>query len=136
VAAELQGAINVAPPIASAGTTGNDGVFSRATSTTAARYQIPSGWKGRYVRFYARDYEAQILFGDSTVDCSLDENSSVTSEVITFDVNTGYPIPAGTFVDFYIPRNKAVTHFSIDSSNAGRIFAYAAQGRHSDGVTA
>lgn len=136
MAAELQGAINVAPPIAAAGTDGNDGVFSQATSTTAARYQIPAGWKGRYVRFFARDYEAQILFGGSGVACSLDENSSVTSEVITFDVNTGYPIPAGTFVDFYIPKNKNITHFSVDSSNTGRIFAYPSQGRLPDGVTA
>jgi hypothetical protein len=135
MAVSEQESIDLGLPVASAGTSGLTGVFSQATSTTAARYEIPDAWRGAHVRFFAQAVDLQIVFGGSTVACALDENSSVTSEVITFDVNTGFPVAAGTWMDFRIPRNKAVTHFSIDAGGAGRVFAFRATGSMADNVT-
>lgn len=135
MAVSEQESLDLGLPVSSAGTSGLTGVFSQATSTTYARYIIPDSWKGAHVRFFAQTVDLQIVFGDSNVECKLDESSSVTSEAITFDVNTGFPIAAGTWMDFRIPRNKAVTHFSIDAGGSGRVFAYRAQGSMADHVT-
>ena len=111
-------------------------MFYTATSTTAQRFQIPDAWRGNYVRFKAATVACQINFGGSGVVCTLDTASTVAAEAITFNVLTGWPLVADAYEDFYVPKNKAVTHFSVDAGGTGGLFAYMSSGKLPDGVTA
>lgn len=126
-------ALDVAPPIASASTDGNDGVFAKATTTSSQRFIIPEGWRGRFVTFASKTSECQILFGTSTVSVTVDQESTINSEAITTNAATGFPIPADGEKSWRIPRNKSVTHFAVRANVAGVLFAYPSTNRLKDG---
>lgn len=115
-------ALNVAGPISSASTNGLLGVFYQSTSTSAFRIQLPEGWRGRWVKVFAKGEEAQILLGGPSVQVNTDEPSGISSEIVTTDANTGWPIPAGASEEFWVPDNDDVTHMSIRAAGTGGVF--------------
>jgi hypothetical protein len=120
-------ATRVMPPIAgtaAAATAQAYGVFVKATAATHQRIAIPPTWRGRFVDFAAVTLDVYVVFGGSAVQAAADDQSSVTSEVITYDVNSAFPVFAGSSKTWKIPHDPSVTHFSFIASGAtGRLIA-------------
>jgi hypothetical protein len=94
------------------------GVYARATSTTAARYEIPAEWLGRYVTLTVETVDCEIVFGDAFVACVYGQNSALTGEALASDDGTGTHYFFGQHYDFKVdPRH---THFSVDAGGTGR----------------
>lgn len=124
---------DVAPPISGSASDGLDGVFREATSGTSKRRKIPQGWRGRWVTFKAKTEDCDVLFGGSTVDCVYGQVTTASGENIVFNASAGGTISAGQSEPFYIPLNKAVTHFSFEAAGAGELSAYPSSNRFKDG---
>lgn len=86
-------------------------VYGDATAATPQRFEIPSDWNGNYVTFQAQGEAIQVLFGDSTVSVTMDQDSSVSTETLTVNAATGWEIPADTSADFRVLDGD--THFAV-----------------------
>lgn len=113
---EADKAARVRPPI-------EGGVFNYATAATSQRFEIPDAWRGRTVYVRALTVDVRILFGDSAVAAEVDQQSSVTSEVITFDDGSSWPVLAGEVFPYTVPpKGSPVTHFAyIAADDTGRV---------------
>lgn len=136
MAASDKVAWDVAPPISGSGTEGLTGVFRQATSGTSARYKIPAGWRGRFIDVKAISQDLEILFGGSSVSVTYGQASSVTSEEITFNAATGFPVSSGTKEPYRVPDNDAVTHFAVAAAGAGGIAIFPSTNHLRDGYAA
>lgn len=109
MSAVVNKAAAVLPPIAGS-------VVSRAHSTTAARYEIPTDWRDNYVTVYSETDTLYIAFGDGGVMVSAQAVSQVSGETIAPNAGTGIPVKGDTFQPFYVPPEA--THFAVDSGSA------------------
>lgn len=126
--AVLNKAASVSAPISAAGaqdaaaTADVDGVFCLATTAGSVRVTLPIKWRGRWLRCQALTLDVDILFGTSSVSVTKDQVSTVSSNVATLNAATGFTIPAGQYMDFYIPKTSLVTDFAIVASGTSGFF--------------
>lgn len=124
----LNKAAAISAPISAAGaqdveaTADVDGVFCLATTASSVRVTLPIKWRGRWLRCQALTLDVDILFGTSSVSVTKDQVSTVSSNVATLNAATGFTIPAGTYMDFFIPKTSLVTDFAIISSGTNGFF--------------
>lgn len=126
--AVLNKAAAVSAPISAAGaqdveaTADVDGVFCLATTAASVRVTLPIKWRGRWLRCQALTLDVDILFGTSVVTVAKDQVSTVASNVATLNATSGFTVPAGTYVDFYVPKTALVTDFAIISTGTTGFF--------------
>lgn len=104
---------------------------TRPTSATSARIQLPSRWKGRYLRVTALTANVAINFGDSAVDVDYTKENTVGSEAITLDDTVGLILLAGTYVDIFVgdgytdaggvPRKPTHMAYECNTGESGQI---------------
>jgi hypothetical protein len=97
---------------------GNGGVFSLIMTNASQRFEIPDVWKGRFIRVYAKEYEIQLLLGDSDVSVTWDQASGISDEVITTNDATGDSFGADQADHFMVPRKGKITHFAAVCNTA------------------
>lgn len=97
---------------------------SLAVTDTVALFVIPSWLRGRRCRLTMRGAKAAIIFGDSTVVAVYAQNNTVDgSGNITAHAGVGDALDDAVSVEYTIPADTAVTHFSVDcvASGSGRL---------------
>jgi len=101
-------------------------VWGLTHTATAARFQIPPEWRGKFVTFYSQTSNMAIALGDGGVMVDI-ASVSVTalSEVLTSRRSMGAPISAGSYYTFYCPtlsESQDTTHMAIDSDGTSGIW--------------
>lgn len=101
-------------------------VYTFATAATSQRYNIPDSWQGGYVRFVVKGEAIQVLFGGATVSVTFDQAASVSTEDMTASAASGVEIAAGTYMDFFLPKDKHTDFAVVASGTTGFWQAYRA----------
>jgi len=94
-------------------------------TATAARFAIPSAWRGRVVELMSDGADADYLFGPSTVACVYGQASGVAAEVITPHAASGGHLVSKVGVLVRVPgKDDPSTHLSVDCVAAGTANLY------------
>ena len=98
-------------------------------STSGTRYEIPPTLQGKYCTWMVTadtgSIVADVAFGGASVSVTLNQDSGVTSEVITIVSTTGFPLPSGSPMSFVMPMiSSTITHFAVDASGDGKLSIY------------
>lgn len=106
-------------------------VIQLDVSGTSVRYSIPAAWAGQYVRAkvfadtLGDAFAVDIVFGDSAVDCTYNQDSAGTPPAITINDESGERIVNGETAAFVIPtigsETGQATHFAVEASGAGKL---------------
>jgi hypothetical protein len=130
----------VACPISGAGDQGAaetqtvDGVLCLATSTSSQRIVLPPLWRGRELEVSAVGLDIDILFGGSSVSVTVNQVSTVSSEVVTLNAASGDTVFAGTSKIYSHVKASGQYYFAFRSSGAtGFLKVRPADRRHAAG---
>ena len=94
-------------------------IFNVEVTTAVARFAIPAAFAGVYCSFTvwgATGDEADIVFGDSACTVVLDNENSVSTEVITLEDTTGEKLTHAVSRSWIMPAVGEATHFAVDAS--------------------
>ena len=94
-------------------------------TNTMTRYQIPTAFAGQFCTFTSTVISADLLCGLSSVTCTYNVGSTVSSEAITVVPGSGGHLTADVPRWWRFPTtDDGYTHFAVDGSGAGPGYLY------------
>lgn len=107
-------------------TTAGPGEVKLDVSTTAVRFEIPTWMAGRICDFtFTADvgsdpgHFCDVLEGNSAVDAVAGQVTTVSSEELVLDVNTGRAVVDGTTKSWRVSVSEEATHMSVEATEDG-----------------
>ncbi len=93
-------------------------------TNTATRYVIPTEFAGRLATFTMTVIDADLVCGASSVTCTYNTGSTVSSEAITVAPGSGGRLTANVPRWWMIPTADEAGYFAVDGSAAGPGYLY------------
>ena len=95
------------------------GVAILTITNTMTRYAIPTALAGRFCTFTMSTIDADLCAGTSSVTCTYNVGSTVSSEAITIVPGSGGRLIAGIPRWWRMPRSDEAGYFAVDGAAAG-----------------